>query len=108
MAWIFVVLAGLLETVWIYFLKNTEDGISALGALAMAASLLGSFWLLALAMRANPLAAAYAAWTGIGTLGAFLLGFLVFGERLSPAAIAGLVLIVSGTVLLRVATGSGA
>ncbi|MCJ1959770.1 DMT family transporter [Novosphingobium mangrovi (ex Hu et al. 2023)] len=108
MAWVFVVLAGLLETVWIYFLKNTQEGVTALGALAMAASLLGSFWLLALAMRTIPLAAAYAAWTGIGTLGAFLLGFLVFGERLSPAAIAGLVLIVSGTVLLRVATGSGA
>ncbi|WP_240339004.1 SMR family transporter [Novosphingobium sp. BW1] len=50
----------------------------------------------------------YAAWTGTGTLGAFLLGLLIFGERLSPAAISGLDLIVWGAVLRRVATGRGA
>lgn len=108
MAWVFVLIAGLLETVWIYCLKQTENGLHPLALTAMIASLVGSFWLLSLAMRSIPLAAAYAAWTGIGTLGAFLLGLLFFNERMSPTAFAGLVMIVGGTILLRIATGNHA
>ncbi|TYC90998.1 hypothetical protein FMM79_05590 [Novosphingobium sp. BW1] len=87
-----------------YFLKSTEDGISTWDVSPCSAA--SGCWPFPCAQSRLP--RPYAAWTGTGTLGAFLLGLLIFGERLSPAAISGLDLIVWGAVLRRVATGRGA
>ncbi|HCN72150.1 MAG TPA: QacE family quaternary ammonium compound efflux SMR transporter, partial [Pusillimonas sp.] len=57
--------------------------------------------LLAFSMRSLPLGTAYTIWTGIGAIGAFLVGILVLGEQLSAMRVAAAVLIVSGLVLMK-------
>ena len=103
-AWFYLILAGVLEVVWAYAMK-LSDGFakpvpSAVTLVAMAAS----FGLLSYAMRTLPLGTAYTIWTGIGTVGAFVLGIAVLGEPASLVRIAAAALIVSGLVLMKVSS----
>lgn len=63
-----------------------------------------SFGLLAWSMRVLPLGTAYTIWTGIGALGAFIIGIAYFGEALTFMRIAAAVLIVCGLVLMKIST----
>jgi quaternary ammonium compound-resistance protein SugE len=80
MAWVYVILAGIIEVAWAVGLKAsagfTRPGISALTILGM----LASFLLLAQGMKSLPVGTAYAVWTGIGALGTVVIGILYFGE----------------------------
>ncbi|MGF6999667.1 quaternary ammonium compound-resistance protein SugE [Paraburkholderia sp. GAS32] len=67
---------------------------------------LSSFWLLALAVRQLSLGTAYAVWTGIGAVGAFVLGIFVMGEAASIARVASATLIVLGIVGLKLTSGA--
>ena len=84
MAWVFLVVAGLLEVVWAYTMK-LSDGFSRLGpSVVTLLAMLASFALLSVAMRSLPLGTAYAVWTGIGAVGAFVVGVIAL-KFLSPA-----------------------
>jgi quaternary ammonium compound-resistance protein SugE len=101
MAWVFLTVAGLFEIGWAVGLKYT-DGFSrpvpsALTVLAM----IGSFWLLALALKSIPLGTAYAVWTGIGAVGTAALGILLFAEPASALRLACIGLIVAGILGLK-------
>ena len=101
MAWTFLTIAGLFEIGWAVGLKYT-DGFSrpvpsALTVLAM----IGSFWLLALALKSIPLGTAYAVWTGIGAVGTAVLGILLFAEPASALRLACIGLIVAGILGLK-------
>ena len=104
MAWMYLVLAGVLEVVWAYTMKLsagfTQLGYSAITLVAMTAS----FGLLAVAMTSLPLGTAYTIWTGIGAVGAFVVGILVLGEAASPLRILAALLIVGGLVLMKLAS----
>ncbi|WP_454712585.1 DMT family transporter [Cupriavidus nantongensis] len=104
MAWIFLVIAGVLEVLWAYSMKLSEGftrpGYSAITILAMIAS----FALLSLSMKSLPLGTAYTIWTGIGAVGAFLVGLFVLGEPASAARILAAGLIVSGLVMMKMAS----
>lgn len=104
MAWFSLFIAGVLEVVWAYAMKLSEGftkpGPSAVTLVAMIAS----FGLLSYAMRTLPLGTAYTIWTGIGAVGAFVLGIAVLGEQASFARIVAAVLIVSGLVLMKVSS----
>lgn len=104
MIWLQLVIAGLLEVVWAYTLKQSHGfsrpGYSAVTLIAMA----GSFWLLARAMQVLPLGTAYVVWTGIGSVGAFILGLALLGESASPMRILAAVMIVGGIVLMKTAS----
>jgi len=63
-----------------------------------------SFGLLSWSMRTLPLGTSYMIWTGIGAVGAFLIGILVFGEAASGMRIAAACLIVSGLIMMKLAT----
>lgn len=106
MAWIYLLIAGLLEIVWAFTMKQsngfTKPGPSFITIVAMIAS----FALLAMAMRTLPLGTAYTIWTGIGAAGAFLTGLFVLGESASPARIFAVILIIAGLVLLKVTAHS--
>lgn len=104
MAWIMLGIAGLLEVVWAFAMKQSA-GFTRLGPTAiMIVAMIGSFWLLTLAMKTLPLGTAYMVWTGIGAVGAFLVGWLVLGEQVSAMRIAAAVLIVAGLVLMKQAS----
>ena len=101
MAWFSLFAAGVLEVVWAFAMKRSE-GFARLGwgSLTIVATL-GSFVLLALAMRSLPLGTAYTVWTGIGAVGTFVLGILVLGEPAAPLRVVAALLIVSGLVLMK-------
>lgn len=105
MAWILLVLAGLLEILWAFGMKAshgfTRLGWSVVTLLGMAASV----GLLALAMRSLPLGTAYAIWTGIGALGAFVVGIVVLGEAATPLRLGSAALILAGLIGLKLASG---
>ena len=63
-----------------------------------------SFGLLAYAMKALPLGTAYVVWTGIGAIGSFVVGILILGEPVSALRMLAAVLIVSGLVLMKIAS----
>ena len=104
MAWIYLVIAGVLEVLWAYSMKLSEGfarpGYSAITIVAMIAS----FALLSLSMKSLPLGTAYTIWTGIGAVGAFLVGLFVLGEPASAARILAAGLIVSGLVMMKVSS----
>ncbi|MCG1043049.1 multidrug efflux SMR transporter [Mycetohabitans sp. B8] len=105
MAWIFLVIAGLLEVAWAAGLKSSE-GFSRPGwSIFTLITALASFGLLALAMKQLPLGTAYAVWTGIGALGAFVFGIVMMGEVLTPARAGSAVLILAGLIGLKLTSG---
>lgn len=104
MAWILLIFAGLLEVVWAYTMK-LSDGFTRLGYASITiAAMIASFWLLSMAMKSLPLGTAYTIWTGIGAVGAFVVGICVLGEAVSPLRIFAAVLIVSGLLLMKIAS----
>ena len=70
-AWVYLVIAGLLEIAWAYAMKQSDGFTRPWPTVITIAAMLGSVGLLALAMRAIPLSTAYPIWTGIGAVGAF-------------------------------------
>jgi quaternary ammonium compound-resistance protein SugE len=106
MPWIILILAGLFEVVWATAMKQSA-GFTRLGPSALTlAGMLVSFGLLAWAMRSLPLGTAYTIWTGIGAVGAFLTGIILFGEAASGLRLLAALLIVSGLVLMKLASPS--
>jgi len=101
MAWIYLAAAGALEIVWATAMKFslgfTRPGPAVVTLVAMA----GSVWLLALAMRSLPLGTAYAIWTGIGAVGAFVVGIFMLGEAATAGRLVSVGLIVAGMIGLR-------
>ena len=101
MAWIYLFVAGVFETAWAIGLKYsagfTKFGPSVFTVVAMMVSL----YLLALALRTIPVGTGYAVWTGIGTVGAAILGILLFNESRETARILCILLIVAGIIGLK-------
>jgi quaternary ammonium compound-resistance protein SugE len=104
MAWIFLIIAGLLEVVWAFFMKASEGFSKPWPTIATFAFMAASFGLLSLSMKSLPLGTAYTIWTGIGAVGAFLVGVTVLGEQLSVMRVLAAVLIVSGLVLMKLSS----
>lgn len=105
MAWIILTFAGLLEVVWAFAMKRS-DGFTRLGpSIVTLIAMIISFALLARAMRDLPLGTAYTVWTGIGAVGAFVLGIVVLDEQASPMRIVAAMLVIGGLVLMRVSEG---
>ncbi|QSN60409.1 MULTISPECIES: quaternary ammonium compound efflux SMR transporter SugE [unclassified Caballeronia] len=105
MSWILLFIAGLLEVAWAAGLKSS-DGFTKLGpSVFTLVTAIGSFVLLALAMRQLPLGTAYAVWTGIGAVGAFVFGIVFMGEAVSAARIVSAVLIIAGLIGLKLTSG---
>jgi quaternary ammonium compound-resistance protein SugE len=107
MAWIYLIMAGLLEIGWAVGLKYTA-GFSRLGPSVLTVVLMvASFGLLAQAMKVIPLGTAYAIWTGIGAVGTAIIGMMLFQESRDLLRIGCIVLIVAGVVGLKLFTPAG-
>jgi quaternary ammonium compound-resistance protein SugE len=103
MAWIWLGLAGLLEVVWAYALKQSDGFARPVESVVAVVAMIASFGVLSLAMKSLPLGTAYSIWTGIGAVGAFVLGVIMLGEAASPLRVGSAALIVAGIVGLRLA-----
>ena len=104
MAWVYLVTAGILEIIWAYALKQSLGFTRLLPTAISITTMFASIALLSLAMRTLPLGTAYTIWTGMGAVGAFVLGIFVLGELTSPMRIAAFILIVSGLVMMKLST----
>lgn len=104
MSWIMLLIAGLLEVVWASAMKQSHGFSRLWPSVVTIVAMLASFGLLAAAMRALPLGTAYAVWTGIGALGAFLVGIAWMGEAVTAMRLLAAGLILGGIVLMKVAT----
>ncbi|AHV93489.1 quaternary ammonium compound efflux SMR transporter SugE [Bordetella holmesii] len=105
MTWIILVFAGLFEVVWAVGLKYTHGFTRLVPSLITVGGMLVSFWLLSTAMKSLPLGTAYAVWVGIGTIGAFVAGIVLFGEALNGLRVISVLLIVAGLIGLKLASG---
>ena len=101
-AWLVLIVAGVLEVVWAIALKYSEGFTRLMPSIVTVIAAAASFWLLAAALRVLPVGTAYAAWTGIGAVGAAILGMVLFGEPRSALRIACIVVIVAGIAGLHV------
>lgn len=104
MAWILLTFAGLLEIVWAFTMK-LSNGFSRPWPTAITlVAMVASFALLSLSMRTLPLGTAYTVWTGIGAIGAFVVGVTVLGEALTPLRVLAAILIVAGLLLMKLSS----
>ena len=101
MPWILLFAAGLLEIVWASAMKLSDGFSRPLPAAITVVAMIASFGLLATAMRHLPLGTAYTIWTGIGAVGAFVVGIAFLGEAITPARLLAATLIVGGIVLMK-------
>jgi quaternary ammonium compound-resistance protein SugE len=104
MAWVYLAFAGLLEIVWAIGLKYTEGFTRLLPSAITIIGMIGSVVLLGLALRDLPVGTGYAVWTGIGTVGAAILGMILFNEPATAVRIGCIALIVAGIIGLKLAT----
>ena len=101
MAWLSLFVAGLLEVVWAFSMKQSAGFTRLVPSVVTAVAMVASFALLAFSMRQLPLGTAYTIWTGIGAVGAFVVGIAFLGEAITPARLLAATLIVGGIVLMK-------
>lgn len=104
MAWFILFVAGLFEVVWAYAMKQSEGFTRLTPSIVTGVAMLISCALLAWSMRTLPLGTAYTVWTGVGAVGAFIVGVIVLNEPAGAGRIAAAFLIVSGLILMRISS----
>lgn len=104
MAWVYIFVAGLLETVWAFTMKRSDGFSLFLPTAITIVTMIASFGLLSLAMKTLPLGTAYMVWTGIGAVGAFVVGIIVLGEPVTPARVIAALLIIIGIITMKLAS----
>lgn len=106
MNWTYLVIAGILEIGWAIGLKYTEGWTKLWPSIFTGVLLVASFYFLSLAVKTLPIGTAYAVWTGIGTVGAAILGMLLFDEPRDIARIACIFLIIAGIAGLKLTSAN--
>ncbi|NUQ81039.1 MAG: multidrug efflux SMR transporter [Bacteroidetes bacterium] len=102
MAWIYLLIAGLLEIAWAIGLKVSHGFTRPLSATVTILLMLASFWFLSKAVQMIPIGTAYAVWTGIGAAGTAIAGMILFQEPTTWIRLVCIVLIVAGIVGLKI------
>lgn len=105
MAWLYLVVAGLFEIGWPLGLKKGygPEGVQVAWILFAIVTMTASGALLLWAQRSIPMGTAYAVWTGIGAIGAFVVGIMLFGDQASTLRIVSIGLITAGIIGMKLA-----
>lgn len=106
MAWLLVVVAGVLETGFAVALKASDGFSRWLPTVLFLVFAAGSFTLLSTALRTLPVGSAYAVWTGIGAVGTAVFGMVFLSEAVQVLKLVSIALVVAGVVGLQL-SGSG-
>jgi len=104
MAWVYLFVAGVLEIGWAYSMKKSEGFTLLVPSAITIVAMIASFALLSIAMKTLPLGTAYTIWTGIGAVGAFVVGITVLGESANAMRLTAGALIVAGIVMMKLST----
>lgn len=105
MTWTILIAAGVLEVIWAFAMKQSDGFTRSAPTVITAVAMLASFALLSVSMRTLPLGTAYVVWTGIGAIGAFVVGIVVLGEPANAVRLGAASLIITGIVIMKVAGG---
>ena len=105
MAWLELLLAGGLEVFWSTFMKLSEGFTRPLYTVLTLIGLVLSFLFLSQATRVLPLGTAYAIWTGIGAVGAVVVGIVIFREPVTALRMVFVVLLLTGIIGLKAPSG---
>lgn len=106
MAWVYLLIAGLLEIGWAVGLKYTEGFSRPVPTVITIVIMIASFFTLSLALREIPLGTGYAVWTGIGAVGTAIAGMILFGESKDAIRLACITVIVAGIIGLKLASSN--
>lgn len=101
MAWIYLLIAGVLEVCWAIGLKYTNGFTNLWPSIFTVSSMAVGFGFLSLAVKYLPMGTAYAVWTGIGILGTSLFGIILLGESRDVLRILCILTIASGIIGLK-------
>lgn len=104
LAWMYLIIAGLLEVCWAIGLKYTEGFTRLWPSVFTLVTLVASMLLLARAARELPIGTAYAVWVGIGAFGAAVLGIILFQESASLARLICLGLLLASIIGLKLSS----
>ncbi|HMY27964.1 MAG TPA: quaternary ammonium compound efflux SMR transporter SugE, partial [Agitococcus sp.] len=105
MAWIYLLIAGVLEVQWAVTMKYTDGFTKIWPSVFCVLGMAASVYFLALAQKTLPLGTSYAIWTGIGAVGAAICGMILFNEPRDVARILCILLIVAGILGLKFTSG---
>ncbi|SEP07479.1 DMT family transporter [Actinacidiphila rubida] len=105
MAWVLIIVAGLLEVAWSIGMKYTDGFTRLVPSLMTGAGIVASMLLLSQAARTLPIGTAYGVWVGIGAAGAAVVGMLVLGEPANAARIFFVALLLVAVVGLKATSG---
>ena len=105
MAWLYLIIAGVLELQWAVTMKYTEGFSKLWPSVFCVLGMAASVYFLALAQKTLPLGTSYAIWTGIGAVGAAVCGMILFNEPRDIARILCILLIVAGILGLKFTSG---
>jgi quaternary ammonium compound-resistance protein SugE len=101
MAWIWLLLSGLVEIVWSVSLKFADGFTKLWPTVVVIVSGLVSMALLSLALRGISMGTAYAVWAGIGAVGVAVTGMILFGESREALRLLSIAAIIAGIVGLK-------
>lgn len=104
MAWFILIVAGLFEVLWAFTMKQSAGFTRLWPSIITFVAMAISFGLLSWSMRSLPLGTAYTIWTGIGAVGAFVVGITVLGEPVGFMRVVAAALVLSGLVLMKLST----
>ena len=102
MAWVFLIVAGVLEVIWAIALKKSDGFTDLTASAAFLLAAVASFVLLAKALESLPVGTGYAVWTGIGAVGAAIVGIVLLGESADPLRLVAIGVTAVGIISLGV------
>jgi quaternary ammonium compound-resistance protein SugE len=105
MAWVYLVIAGIFEVVWAIALKYTMGFTRLVPSIITVFGAIASFYFLSVATRTLPIGTAYAVWTGIGAMGAVIIGMLFLNEPVNAPRMVFLLFILIGIIGLKFTSG---
>ena len=104
-AWPLLIVAGLMEPMWVYTMGRSEDFRNVPWSAATVIIVVADIYLLSLAMTTIGAGMSYAVWTGIGAVFTFLMGVVVYKEQVRPVRVALIMVIIAGIVGLNLTSG---
>lgn len=101
MQYLFLLLAIVGEAIGTTFLKESDGFTRPIPTAIMTVFYVATFYFLSLALRTMPTGVAYAIWSGVGVVLITSIAWLYQGQKLDSPAIAGMALIVAGSIVLN-------
>lgn len=102
MHYLFLMVAVAMETMGTTALQASQQFTKLWPTLGAIVAYAGAFYFLGLTLKFMPVGIVYALWSGLGIVFITIIGFVVFGQRLDFAAIAGLTMIIAGIIVIQV------